>query len=168
MTRRNSGQRVFRVPAIYTDALPRLCQGKGCYNDPSPGRLYCVECQQAGKNVLEYKRISRQAPARDLPYVYFIQAGEGGPIKIGVTHNIKARLDGLQTANPFKLKVLAYFQCHATVEKELHLAFFDIRLEGEWFEPREDLITFIERSVSGEISWGRWGPNSSTEFLDIE
>src|ERR1017187_677078 len=36
-------------------------------------------------------------------FVYFAQPVDGGPIKIGVTNDLRLRLSGLQTGSPVKL-----------------------------------------------------------------
>jgi hypothetical protein len=43
-------------------------------------------------------------------YIYFIQAGMNGPIKIGFSDNVPNRLAALQTSNYEKLHLLASLQ----------------------------------------------------------
>lgn len=74
-------------------------------------------------------------------YVYFIQIGQKGLIKIGVATNVEARLKNLQTANPDKLNVIAKIGCKSkldayTLENDLHKKFSYLRKNGEWFYPR--------------------------------
>jgi hypothetical protein len=103
--------------------------------------------------------------------VYFVQAGDDGPIKIGVARaSIPARLKSLQTGNPAPLRLLGYLphescdallvrwrqdgirsgaiawahQSRVSVEVVLHGMFAEGRLEGEWFEPTPELLSFIE------------------------
>lgn len=56
--------------------------------------------------------------------------------KIGVTHDIKARLAQLSTGNPFQLKVELYYEFEnaEVVEKALHQKYAKFRKRGEWFE----------------------------------
>ena len=80
----------------------------------------------------------------DEGYVYFIMSEKTQAIKIGFTAgNVKLRLSSLQTAHPYKLKVLATLNGNKNYEKELHKRFSKFRLEGEWFEPHPDLLAFI-------------------------
>jgi hypothetical protein len=80
----------------------------------------------------------------DEGYVYFIMSDKTQAIKIGFTAgNVKIRLSALQTAHPYKLKVLATLNGNRSYEKELHKRFSQFRLEGEWFEPHPDLLAFI-------------------------
>jgi Meiotically up-regulated gene 113 len=77
------------------------------------------------------------------PSLYFLQEGDRGPIKIGVTSSISARIALLQTANPHRLRLLGV--CEGSIEKEaaLHQQFKHLRIRGEWFKPGKDLVTFI-------------------------
>lgn len=72
-------------------------------------------------------------------YVYFIQAGENGPVKIGVANSVERRLDQLQTGNHLKLTILKKIKCLSKinafyVESELHHEFRKYRIRGEWFK----------------------------------
>ena len=74
-------------------------------------------------------------------YVYFIQLGQSGPIKIGVANDVDSRLMTLQTANPSKLTAIAKIGCKSKtdaymLEKDLHRKFSHLRQKGEWFNPR--------------------------------
>lgn len=77
--------------------------------------------------------------------VYFIQAIDGGPIKIGFTRNLTTRLAALQNSHPERLIVVAAFPGGPAEEGELHHTFRAIRLKGEWYAPSSDLLTEIER-----------------------
>lgn len=78
--------------------------------------------------------------------LYFIQSGESGPIKIGITGmKIEKRMKALQTAHPFKLRLLVLVKGDAMRETEYHARFAEHRLEGEWFAPHPNILTEIER-----------------------
>jgi len=77
------------------------------------------------------------------PRVYFVQAGEGGPIKIGTSDKVPDRIAKLQTANPHKLSLLGTVAGDEEIERALHARFASIRLEGEWFRPGRELLDFI-------------------------
>ena len=78
---------------------------------------------------------------KHISYVYVIQGSRINPTqsnyKIGITKNIKERLESLQTSSPEKLEIL--FKHPTTeareIEKSLHNAFkrYRIRENGEWF-----------------------------------
>jgi len=85
-------------------------------------------------------------------WIYFIQAVNGGPIKIGVTQNIHKRLDSLQTASPYQLRVLALIRGGQRLEQEYHRHFHMYRLSGEWFEPAQPILAEVERiNVRSEL-----------------
>jgi hypothetical protein len=73
--------------------------------------------------------------------IYFIQAGDDGPIKIGSSENIPRRIAGLQVGNPAELHVLGVFP----EEYELHTHFADIHIRGEWLKPEPQLLDFIKQ-----------------------
>jgi DNA-binding transcriptional regulator YdaS (Cro superfamily) len=65
--------------------------------------------------------------------VYFIRAGEDGPVKIGFASDIGRRLTKMQADNHEALHVLRGIAGDKTTEKQIHLEFSDLRLRGEWF-----------------------------------
>lgn len=71
-------------------------------------------------------------------FVYFIQCGENGPIKIGIAVNVWSRLAALQCGNPVELKVLYYLRVASVteayrIEALLHKRYNHRRVSGEWF-----------------------------------
>jgi len=90
-------------------------------------------------------------------YVYFIQCkGKHGPIKIGKAKDANKRMENLQTANPYKLKLLAIIKCesceHALrIEKKLHKMFNGYRLHGEWFSGKISLKRAMEAKLIPEM-----------------
>lgn len=76
-------------------------------------------------------------------WVYFIQEGEDGPIKIGCTKGLQGRLDQLQTGHARKLHLRASFEGGREQERELHARFAEHRLQGEWFMPAPALLSHI-------------------------
>jgi len=77
-------------------------------------------------------------------FVYSIQGESGGPIKIGYTQDIKARLSSIQTGHPDILVLLACFPGNTKDERKLHEKFDAFRLRGEWFKPSEFILKQIE------------------------
>jgi hypothetical protein len=74
-------------------------------------------------------------------FVYFVRAGDNGPIKIGFSRNVNARIASLQTAHPERLKLLAVRRGHRDSERDFHARFAHLRLEGEWFLPEPELLS---------------------------
>ena len=75
--------------------------------------------------------------------IYFIQSGDGGPIKIGRTANVKSRFKRLQIASPDVLTMLAVLDGHSTMEVALHKRFQDLKIRGEWYRPDAALLAWI-------------------------
>jgi len=74
-------------------------------------------------------------------YVYFIQQGHGGSIKIGVSDDPDYRCKQMQTATARPLRVIARLPCQSRaqafdLERELHTKFSHLRMGGEWFKRR--------------------------------
>ena len=97
-------------------------------------------------------------------FVYFIKAfGEQDllRIKIGSSHDPKARLRALQVGSPVKLRLMGTIKCksdsHAkSVERFAHNIFSKQRRKGEWFhlsikhlKQMESLIQKCAASVGG-------------------
>lgn len=76
-------------------------------------------------------------------FVYFAQRGENGPIKIGVSGGVKARVSALQTAVAEPVRLLASIEGTRRDEEELHFRFQAHRLKGEWFRPVPELLAHI-------------------------
>lgn len=72
--------------------------------------------------------------------IYFIQAENGGPIKIGYARNVMDRLTQIQSMCPFKLVLLASARGTLQDERTLHRKFANARLHGEWFSPKQEII----------------------------
>lgn len=77
--------------------------------------------------------------------VYFILDTYKKDIKIGFTSkHIKERLSALQTSSSSELKVLATIPADRAYEKELHRKFNKFKVNGEWFSPSPDLVSYID------------------------
>lgn len=79
------------------------------------------------------------------PVVYFVQIGNDGPIKIGTTTNLKARLASLRTSQPQGLALLAIAEGGRDLEKAYHDRFAAHRGVGEWFSPHADILREVNR-----------------------
>ena len=76
-------------------------------------------------------------------YVYFIQAGEDGPIKIGFAKHVGARLSTLQTDNHCELRILGVCNGDRDCEARTHQQFRMDHIRGEWFRPTKALLNHI-------------------------
>lgn len=73
-------------------------------------------------------------------YLYCFNFALKGDIyfKIGISSDVRSRLQTLQTGNPFKLSVLFKIKVFSredaiVLERGMHNKLWEIRLEGEWF-----------------------------------
>lgn len=86
--------------------------------------------------------------------VYFAQAGEGGPVKIGFTQSdVARRLAGLQTGCPHPMKLLASVPGGPSDERGLHAKLRRHRVSGEWFNPHIEVLALVERATSPDFCW---------------
>ena len=85
-------------------------------------------------------------------FVYFIQGENGGPIKIGLSQDVKKRLYALQIGHPDNLVVLVDIPGDEVVELEMHKKFDDCRLRGEWFKPTDRLLAFIKSIKKSKLA----------------
>jgi Meiotically up-regulated gene 113 len=71
--------------------------------------------------------------------IYFVQAVDGGPIKIGIAVDVDRRLRQLQTGSPVRLRVTRTMTGGAEKEVALHQRFKSNQLWGEWFAATPEL-----------------------------
>lgn len=101
-------------------------------------------------------RSTRAKPAARWPegkHVYFIQAGDDGPVKIGCTQNLKERYAELANGSPLPLTVIGVIPGYRPTEQHLHKLFAADRLHGEWFRPTAALLAL----ASGRMFLGSNG-----------
>lgn len=73
--------------------------------------------------------------------VYFARAGDA--VKIGVSRNVRRRVQMLSTCSPFPIQLLAVMPGGIQDERALHRRFAHLRMNGEWFRPDSELLDFI-------------------------
>lgn len=76
-------------------------------------------------------------------WVYFIQEGDSGPVKIGFSRDVARRLGELQRQAKAPLRLLVSFEGTRRDEAALHTRFADHRLFGEWFHPAAELLEHV-------------------------
>lgn len=101
------------------------------YEEPSPEEY-----------VRQLHAVADRTDTRSL--CYFIAAGEG-PIKIGHSVDVEARLRGFQAGCPVKLRILATAPGGEAREAAYHWQFAEHRAHGEWFERHPDILVEIDR-----------------------
>jgi len=75
--------------------------------------------------------------------VYFIQAENDGPIKIGYTTDPQTRYSTIQLCCPLTLFLLGEVAGNLEDEAVLHHRFSSSWVRGEWFEPCAELLAYI-------------------------
>jgi len=87
-------------------------------------------------------------------YLYFIEAGPDGPVKIGMTHEreVSRRLLQLQTASPVPLHLLGTIgPTWPSVEKKVHALLRPHCVRGEWFD-RVPSLAVLHRFEQGNLT----------------
>jgi hypothetical protein len=74
--------------------------------------------------------------------VYFVQAGDDGPVKIGFSTDTQRRLKELQTASPAPLKLLAQVIGTPAIEAFVHKVLRKKHVRGEWYAIDDDDISY--------------------------
>lgn len=78
------------------------------------------------------------------PCVYVVQMGEDGPVKIGWTAELRARLRNLQSANPTRLRLLAAFSGSRDLEWSMQRRVRSSAIRGEWFHPTAEVRQLLD------------------------
>jgi hypothetical protein len=91
------------------------------------------------------RRLRYRDPKREAKVACYFIGGETGPIKIGQSGNLAARLKTLQNHSPVPLSVLASTGGGMFAELAYHERFAAHRLHGEWFERHPDILAEIDR-----------------------
>lgn len=65
--------------------------------------------------------------------VYFIRAGDTGPVKIGWSHNPVARIRALDEGSPVPLQIIRLVDGNHQIERALHRRYRSLKLRREWF-----------------------------------
>lgn len=73
--------------------------------------------------------------------VYFIQAGDGGPVKIGKADDALARMQDLQVAHWNELTLMRVIDGGHATERWLHRFYGSLHLRGEWFRYSDCMLT---------------------------
>lgn len=79
-------------------------------------------------------------PGGQRTWIYFMQRGENGPIKIGRSGDPQERLRHLQRGNPDRIRIIGAYWGFQLEEAQLHEEFKASRIAGEWFEPTPELV----------------------------
>ena len=87
--------------------------------------------------------------------IYFIQAGDTGPIKIGKGNDPERRLRELQTGAYVRLHLRAILDVEDGVEQHFHEILESCRTLGEWFRGDELIVNIaMACAMAGQV----WEP----------
>lgn len=64
--------------------------------------------------------------------------------KIGYSNNPEARLMQIQTGNPYPLELVKVIEGDISKEKEIHLKFKHLALQGEWFNYTKEIKDYFK------------------------
>lgn len=91
-------------------------------------------------------------------FVYFIQAGDGGPVKIGIASDPEKRLAEMQVGNHVELILLAVRPGSADLERRIHARLLPGLIRGEWFRADTDgLSDEVADAIHIESQLEVWG-----------
>lgn len=131
---------------IYAKTLKELRQKEELFTGNNSYRTFDV------REILHW--ISKYQCDRDKAksYCYFIE--DGSHVKIGKTNDISKRMDGLQTGNGRKLRLICAIPCKTEeaalkCEKRLHKKLSHYRQSGEWFDILYRINTLELRETIG-------------------
>lgn len=85
--------------------------------------------------------------------IYIARMASSGSIKIGFTTDLATRVSNLWYMVPGGVTVLTSFLGTPDAEAFLHKKFSHLRISGEWFEPADEILEFVDRvrSVGNEV-----------------
>lgn len=83
--------------------------------------------------------------------VYFIQAGENGPIKIGKSVDPQKRLAQLQTSSERPLRILLTLVGDESRECAYHKLWAEHRIRGEWFDPAPEIVEYVRSKTNNTL-----------------
>ncbi len=86
--------------------------------------------------------------------VYFVQGGEQGAIKIGLSRHIDKRVQDLSKCSPVELRVVGVvYLCVelAALEARFHARLAAHRLHGEWFANHPEVRIVLVRALEGAL-----------------
>jgi len=119
--------------------------GECLYGVLSTGLWQCLVIQGRIEVTTVRYRVEYTPPKERDGVVYFVEAGTGGPIKIGWTQDVDRRIAELQTANAHKLILMGTIPGTLEDETAVHARFSHLRMEAEWFRNSPEIQEFIEK-----------------------
>ena len=91
-------------------------------------------------------------------WVYVVQMGPGGPVKIGYSKNPYTRINHMRTSWPYEPIVLAVFAGDRDKEREIHHRMRKYRMRGEWFLPAQEVLNLAATCHDLKTGYERESP----------
>lgn len=88
-------------------------------------------------------------------YVYFLLFGSNARVKIGTSRNPRARIAGLSTGAPGKVRLYYVTPGDRGLEADLHQRFAEYRINGEWFIYAQPIREWIKADEARRIEEAR-------------
>lgn len=85
-------------------------------------------------------------------FVYAIQIGDDGPIKIGQSRSPEKRLASLQGASPYSLRIAHRIPNERGLERGIHHVLAAHRMRGEWFTNHPEVFAALALAASGGMA----------------
>jgi hypothetical protein len=96
-------------------------------------------------------RANRNQAKAGRSWVYFAQAGDAGPIKIGQTRDVHTRIRALRAMHYEEIRLIGVIPETFIPESRLHNEFGPHRIRGEWFRPAPEILAV---AAAGDAVFG--------------
>lgn len=126
----------------------------------------CRDSQPFRYALNNYRAAMQRSSTRPDGMTYVIESGQHW--KIGFCRSdIKGRMQKLQTASPYELRLVRLVPLN--VELEARLVFYRNRVRGEWFNPCDGILDWIDRVAAGvEFDMEAWIANELRATRAVE
>jgi len=115
------------------------------------GKWQCLERHGVVREESVVYRPDYVRPSERDGFVYFVQAGQQGPIKIGWSQDVPRRIAELQVANASRLSLVAVVPGKMRDEATTHERFAHLRLGAEWFQDAPELRAYLRECGDSPI-----------------
>lgn len=86
---------------------------------------------------------TEKSQAKKESFVYFVKCESF--VKIGISSNLKERINKIKTNTPFEVEVIALFSGSELLESTLHALFSQFKQKNEWFFFSDEIKKYLEQ-----------------------
>jgi hypothetical protein len=101
------------------------------------------------KNIFNLAKLFYMLHVPHMRKIYFAQLGDDGPIKVGVSDNVPARIRHLGKEWKIPIKLLAEVEGDVQDERAIHAYLARSRLHGEWFKSTKRVLKTVDMVKQG-------------------